>query len=100
MDIDSALKRIIKTGKIKIGVKQTMDSLLSGSAKAIVISSNCPLEKMADLKKYSALAKVPMIKYPGPSLQLGELCGKPFLVSSIAILDLGAIGINELKKTV
>lgn len=98
MDLNVALKRIIETGKAEFGSEKTAKNINEKKAKAVVIASNCPKDISENLNSRAEIAGVPVIKYPGTSLQLGEVCGKPFLIASLAVLDSGNVQLSELKQ--
>lgn len=97
MELNAGLKRMIETGKVDFGTEKTMKNLMSGDAKLIVIASNCPRKARTELEKSAKIENIPIIRYPGTSLQLGEVCGKPFVVASLSVLDSGSVPIGELK---
>ncbi|MHA1377824.1 MAG: 50S ribosomal protein L30e [Candidatus Helarchaeota archaeon] len=89
IDEDTAIKIALKTGKVIIGSKRTIKSLISNKVKMIIKASNCPIELSEELKHYSNLANIKLHTYKGSSLDLGFVCGKPFMISTIAIEDAG-----------
>jgi large subunit ribosomal protein L30e len=90
IDISKALKAAISTGKVEFGVDQTEKAVKAGKAQMIVVSSNCPC---ADLVKAK---DVKVHVYSGNNMELGALCGKPFSVSALVILDKGTSNILNL----
>ncbi len=97
MDIIAAIKRILKTGKVEYGKNKTINNILTGKAKAVIITSNTPKEAKEDIKNYANQAGVTLIEFPGTSLELGEVCGKPFLVSSLTVLNEGDVDLKSFK---
>jgi len=83
MDIQSALKSAVTTGKVLFGADQARKAMKSGKAKMIVVAANCPDGSLA------AEAKVRVLKFEGTNLDLGAACGKPFSVSVLTILEPG-----------
>jgi len=88
-EIDKSLAIAVKTGKILFGSNLTIKSAMSGKVRLIIIASNCPEDKRERIEYYCKLSNIPLIVYPGSSLDLGSACGKPFLVSALAIRDPG-----------
>lgn len=88
-EIDRSISIAVKTGKILFGSNSTMKSVMTGRAKLIILSSNCPQDRREKIEYYCKLSGVPLIIYPGTSLDLGSVCGKPFPVSSLTIRDPG-----------
>lgn len=39
--------------------------------------------------KRSQATNVPVLEYEGTSVELGPICGKPFTIAAMAILDVG-----------
>lgn len=90
IDISRALKSAISTGKVEFGVCQTIKAIKDGRAQMIVLSSNCPspeLKNDLDIKVHL---------YDGNNMELGALCGKPFSVSALVIVDKGSSNILTL----
>ena len=92
INIDKALIKAVKTGKVVIGSKKAVELSTSGGAKMIVLANNCP----EDTKKQIESSKVPIFVYSGTSRELGPVCGKPFVIAAMAILDAGESDILSL----
>ena len=85
VDVEKALRKAMKTGKVFLGSKRTIKALKNGEAKLVVIASNCPDEVRMEVEKYS----VPVVEFKGTNMELGAVCGKPFSVAVPAIADAG-----------
>jgi len=85
MDVSRALRTAVTTGKVQFGLDQTRKALKSGKARMVVVSKNCPEEIEAGATK--------VLVFQGTNMELGAVCGKPFSVSALAILDPGESGI-------
>ncbi|MEM3715836.1 MAG: 50S ribosomal protein L30e [Candidatus Bathyarchaeia archaeon] len=88
-EVDRSIAIAVKTGKILFGSNSTIKSVMAGRARLVIISSNCPKDKREKIEYYCKLSKIPLIIYPGTSLDLGSVCGKPFPVSALTIRDPG-----------
>ena len=87
MDVAQIVRKAVKSGQIGFGYKSTEANIRDGSAHAIVMSKNCPKMNSADIEKHAEIAGIPIAKFDGTSLELGEMCGKPFPASVVAIMD-------------
>lgn len=96
MDFASALKRVLATGEVVLGSREAVKDVASGRAKLAVVAANCPPETAKQVKQYAELGGVPVTVFPGTSRQLGEACGKPFLVATLSVRNLGAVPLEEL----
>jgi len=95
-DLNNALAIAVKTGKVLFGANSTLKIAMTGKVRLIVAASNCPEEIRENLEYYCKLSKIPIIFYPGTSLELGRVCDKPFFVSALAIRDPGNSNILEI----
>ena len=90
IDISRALKTAITTGKVEFGVDQTFKAVKGGKAQMVVLARNCPCKDLTgDLD-------VKVHVYDGNNMELGALCGKPFSVSALVIIDKGTSNILTL----
>lgn len=90
VDISRALKAAITTGKVEFGVEQTEKAIKTGKAKMIILSRNCPSQVL------TGTIDVKVHVFEGNNMELGALCGKPFSVSALAVIDKGTSNILTL----
>ena len=93
-----AIRQCVDSGKVAFGANTAVKNSLSGKAKLLVISSNCPSEMRSDLSRYCKLSSIPIMAFGGTSIELATVAGKPYPVSVISIFDAGNSGIMELVK--
>lgn len=94
--IQKSIRMVIDTGKYLFGLKAATKKVMHGQGKLVVYSANAPVDELAELEKYCALAQIPTHKYPGSSLELGSVCARPFPISAIWINDAGDSSILKL----
>ena len=95
MDFNLSLRRALKTGKVFLGQNSTRECIVEGKARLVVVARNCPEE----FKRYLSTTKdVPVHVFGGSGVQLGMACGKPFLVSALAIVEPGESDILSLAR--
>jgi len=90
IDIGRALKSAITTGKVEFGVDQTEKAIKAGKAQMVILSRNCPS------KMLTGDIGVKVHIFEGNNMELGALCGKPFSVSALAVIDKGSSNILTL----
>lgn len=79
----------VDTGKVVLGSQRSVKQVLTGAPKLVVVSHNCAPDVKTDLVNYCGKANVPLLVFPGTSIELGTLCGKPFPISAMAVLEQG-----------
>jgi len=94
--ITSAIRLAVESGKVEFGARTGMKASLLGQAKLFVMASNTPSEIMHKVEQYCGVSKIPLIVFEGTSMELGSVCGKPFPVTVLSVMDPGASTIMDL----
>ena len=89
MSINQPIASAVQTGKCSIGVDSSIACIKKGEAKLIVVAANCPKDSLQDIEYYANLAGIGVQTFEGTSWDLGEVVGKPFMVSAIAVIEAG-----------
>lgn len=97
MDFTKALRLAVDSGKVVFGRDSVRKICLNGGAKLIVIAENCPVDTKSDLERFCSLGEVKFMVFNGSSINLGVVCGKPFPVSALAVMEEGN---SEILKVV
>ena len=93
--LQSFLRTVIKTGKYVMGTKEVTKSIKGSS---VVIAASTPQQYLEQIHRVCTSADVSLIIYPGSSVELGRICGKPFRISSIVVKSLGEASLEELTN--
>lgn len=96
IDLDKSLRSVVRTGKVLIGTKQAVKASQRGVAKLVIVATNCP----GDVKKQIKESNIPLYEFPGMSVDLGPICGKPYVVSAVTVLEPGDSDIMALARGV
>ena len=94
MDLAHALKVALETGRVEIGLTETLAAAEGKKARLLIVARTCPNPK---LTKERSVGKVPIYHYDGTAVELGQACGRPFPISAMAILDPGSSAILSLE---
>ncbi len=89
MSLNQSIASAVSTGKCKIGARAVLDAIRNGEARLVVVAANCPKNQYEDIMHYAALGSVKVYEFGGTSWDLGEIAGKPFMVSAIAVIEPG-----------
>ncbi len=98
MDVDKAINLAIKTGKVVLGTKRTLRQVKQGKTQLVIIAANCPKEIQEEVTYYGKLSKIPVYTYQGTSWDLGSVCGRPHMVTCLAVEQPGDSKILKLKE--
>jgi large subunit ribosomal protein L30e len=95
MDFNDSLRRAVKTGSVILGPSSTEKCVNDGRARMIILAGNCA----EDFKtKITARDDLFIHTFDGSSAALGRACGKPFAVSTLAIVNPGESDILSFKR--
>ena len=94
MDLAHALKVALQTGKVRIGLNESIDSAKSKKARLLIVAKSCKEPTLTNERRFD---KIPIYHYDGSAVELGAACGKPFPISAMAVLDPGSSAILSLE---
>jgi len=100
IDVNKAITTTVRTGKVLFGANNAVKNARIGKAKLIIVAANCPQKIRGDIQYYCRLSDVPIAIYNGTSIDLGAICGKPFMVSALTIREPGDSDILKLAEAV
>jgi large subunit ribosomal protein L30e len=95
MDFKTSLFRALKTGTVVLGPVRTEKCVSEGTARMIIVARNCPTTIRT---KITGKMNPFIHTFEGSSLTLGNVCGKPFSVSTLAIIDPGESDILSFMR--
>ena len=96
---DKEMSVAVKTGKCRVGFKETIRELSMGEIKLIVLARNAPnkVKNRVSLLNNCLEQPVPIFNSTNSSWDLGAVLGMPYWVSCLAILDEGD---SSIMKTI
>lgn len=97
-ELSREIRRAVDTGQVEFGTKNTQNVLLTSDCKMVIVSTNTPKQTRERLEHYCKLATVPLVSFDGTSKELGQICGKPFFVSSLTIKNEGQSQLLKVAK--
>ncbi len=99
MDLSQSIRMAVDTGKTVLGSDRSRKMALLGEAKLIVVARNCPSSVKSDLEHFASTSGTSVLEFQGTSVELGVVCGKPFPVSALSIIEPGNSDILSVAKT-
>jgi large subunit ribosomal protein L30e len=95
MDFNASLRRAIRTGEVVLGQNETKECIEKGTSELVVIAKNCPAAFAEYVYEKDGIS---YYVFEGSGMQLGKACGRPHLVSALAIVKPGDSDILTLKS--
>lgn len=86
------------TGNVLFGRNSSVQLINQGKPKIVLLAKNAPEDVMVEITKKCKLAEVPYYVFDGTSMELGSICGKPYPISVMSVLEEGDSDILNLIK--
>jgi large subunit ribosomal protein L30e len=77
-------------------MRETQKNVLKGNGQLIIISTSCPKTSQEKAAYWSKMFGIPVFEFPGKGLELGSVCGKPFSIATLLVLDAGKSKVLDL----
>ncbi len=88
-DLNNDVRLAVDTGKVSFGHREVLRAINSSSAKTVIVAEKGKKSLVEDINHICKVAGVRLIGFRGSSMELGTVCGKPYSVNSLAVLDAG-----------
>jgi large subunit ribosomal protein L30e len=85
MSIDKDIKKALKEKKTLLGSRSVIQAARNGKIESLVYARNTPQSTITDIRHYANVSGIKVQEFPGNSIELGELCGKPFSILLLGI---------------
>ncbi len=88
-DLNRDLRLAVDTGKVTIGTREVAKAVQGDSTKLVVIASAGKKESIEDISHMCNVAGIKTVKFTGSSMDLGTVCGKPYSINAVAVIEPG-----------
>ncbi|MEI7960981.1 MAG: 50S ribosomal protein L30e [archaeon] len=96
-DANKEIRRAVDTGKVAFGYRECQKKILAGTGEMVIVSKNMPKNEKETLKQIVIVEGKKFYEYAETGLVLGSVCGKPFVVSAMLIIESGKSKVLELE---
>lgn len=97
VDANKEIRRAVDTGKVIFGFRETQKKILAGEGKLVIVTKNLPINQKEVIKQLAKVEEKKFYEYSDSGLVLGRVCGMPFVISTMLILDDGKSKVLELE---
>lgn len=95
-DLANDIRLAVDSGEAVFGVKESMDSIVASKAKIVIVASSNKKDRINDVMHLAKFSDVKVVVFEGNPMNLGVVCGKPYSVSVLSIMEPGSSNIlNE-----
>ncbi len=94
-DLSNDIRLAVDSGRVALGLKKVEGSIKDNSAKLVILASINKKEITQDIMHMAKVAGIKTATYEGDSMQLGAICGKPYSVAVLSVIEQGNSKILE-----
>lgn len=94
------IRLAVDSGEVSLGIKQVIKSIEDNSAKLVITANKNKQDTLNDLKYITDISNIKLELFKGNSAELGSVCGKPYSVSTLSIINPGDSNILNEKKDI
>ncbi|MDE1871622.1 MAG: 50S ribosomal protein L30e [Candidatus Micrarchaeota archaeon] len=88
-DLSNDIRLAVDSGKAEFGINRSSEAILSNRAKMVIVTSKNSGDRLNDILHIAKISEVKVQVFEGTPVELGVVCGKPFSVSVLSIIDAG-----------
>lgn len=97
-ELANSIRLAVDSGKAAFGMNKASKAITSNEAKLVIVASKNKGDRLSDIIHIAKLSNIRVEVFEGTPMDLGVVCGKPFSVSVLSIMDPGNSNIlNEIN---
>jgi large subunit ribosomal protein L30e len=97
-DIANDIRLAVDSGKAALGINKVLDTIKGNTSKLLVVASKNKKGVVQDIEHMAKISNIKVVIFEGTSMELGAVCGKPFSVSAVSIIEPGNSKILEYNQ--
>ncbi len=97
MDARTEIRRAVDTGKVLFGYREVEKNVLKGKGKILILAKNLASKDKEKIEHFTKLSEIPKYEFNGDSMELGTVCGKPFSISAMLVIETGKSKVSEIS---
>ncbi|MGC8537421.1 MAG: 50S ribosomal protein L30e [Candidatus Micrarchaeia archaeon] len=94
-DITNDIRLAVESGNTALGMRSVAKSIRNSSSKLVVMASVNSKGNKLEIEHIASLAGVKIVEFNGNAVELGAVCGKPFPVAFLSVIEPGNSKILE-----
>lgn len=88
-DLANDIRLAVDSGKTALGLNTVIQSIKDNSAKLVIVAQKNKESNLQDIVHIAGIAGIKILKFDGNPVELGAVCGKPFSVSTLSVIEPG-----------
>ncbi len=88
-EFQNEIRLAVDSGKTALGYRRVLSAVITRNARLVVIASKAKEQMLNEARHLSRIAGIKVSMFDGNPVELGSVCGKPFSVSMLAVIEPG-----------
>jgi large subunit ribosomal protein L30e len=85
--LEEEIKNAIKGKNIIVGYRESIKFIKNNRPKMVIIANNIPEKMRKEIESHAKVFNFEMKMFDGDSKKLGMICGRPYPVTTIVIVE-------------
>ncbi|MCL5430648.1 MAG: 50S ribosomal protein L30e [Candidatus Marsarchaeota archaeon] len=94
-DLPTNIRLAVDSGKVALGLNKVVDSIREDTAKLVIVASGNRSDIIDDINHVTKVSGTKLVVFDGNSMELGAVCGKPYSVAVLSVIEEGNSKILE-----
>jgi large subunit ribosomal protein L30e len=88
-NISGSIRLAVDSGNVALGERSSITAIMNNTAKLVIVALKNKKGRIEDIEHLAKLNDIKIYKFDGNAMDLGAVCGKPYSVSVLAVIDAG-----------
>ncbi len=88
-NLSTDIRLAVDSGKVAIGMNSVAESIRANTSKAVVVAVPNKKEFTQEIAHLCKLSGTRTLQFKGTSMELGAVCGKPYSIAALSIIEPG-----------
>ncbi len=98
-DLSGEIRLAVDSGVTALGINEVIKSIREDKAKLVIAATSNKETTLQDVVHLAKVANLKVTLFEGNPIELGAICGKPYSVSVMSVIEPGNSSIlNDVNK--
>ncbi len=98
IDLSGDIRLAVDSGEVVVGSRDVIRTIKGNKSKLVIAAKNIDERSAMEVKHLAKISNLKVLDFEGSSTELGSICGKPFSVSVLSVINQGNSKILDVAK--
>ncbi len=98
VDLSGDIRLAVDSGEVVVGSRDVLRTIKKNTSKLVITAKNIDEKNAMEIKHLANISNLKVLDFDGSSTELGSICGKPFSVSILSVINQGNSKILDIAN--